>query len=553
MNRGKVIIGCMGVLLMGTAAAGLLMQRDGQERIKALESELSVLRKQEEQSLVDRRVSQQLEKIAYGQEERAEERSREAIRQSEIAQEMTLRSEAERKRALQAQAAAEVSAEEARRSYQLAEHQRMAAEEAKLVADSLNYISLGRSLGSQSYAVYRGGDKDLGTLLAYASYYYTYHYGGNLYSSSVYQALTQAAVGLRSWNTHSSRISGIDISPVDGSLLSVSTYGEMQVHKVQGGYLKTISLINDKNYCFRDVYAARNGKGYAVSHTGHLVVVGGTRNEEGGRRNERRGTRNEEGGTRKEERGRRNEDGERVRVVYLENVVKPFNLQAMNEGRQLLIIGENSMALFDMATEKVVSTRRLDFKVTCTGLMDNRPLLFDSRGRMHQVNSIDNMKTSKVPVSGQVTAFVNNAAGQLKAYGMDDGTIWLVYDSGKLRKLAGHQSKVTKLLFFDEGHGKQLYSSSYDGKLFFWMTSDMQIRPITLFQADSWLTDFAFSRDKNYIWTSEYSGSVNEHLISLPMIAQYIRQKVKRDFTPEEWNYYVGKEIPYRRFLGNSE
>ena len=539
MNRGKVIIGCMGVLLMGTVAAGLLMQRDGQERIKALESELSVLRKQEEQSLVDRRVSQQLEKIAYGQEERAEERSREAIRQSEIAQEMTLRSEAERKRALQAQAAAEVSAEEARRSYQLAEHQRMAAEEAKLVADSLNYISLGRSLGSQSYAVYRGGDKDLGTLLAYASYYYTYHYGGNLYSSSVYQALTQAAVGLRSWNTHSSRISGIDISPVDGSLWSVSTYGEMQVHKVQGGYLKTISLINDKNYCFRDVYAARNGKGYAVSHTGHLVVVGGTRNEEGG-------TRGEEGGT-------RNEEGERVRVVYLENVVKPFNLQAMNEGRQLLIIGENSMALFDMATEKVVSTRRLDFKVTCTGLMDNRPLLFDSRGRMHQVNSIDNMKTSKVPVSGQVTAFVNNAAGQLKAYGMDDGTIWLVYDSGKLRKLAGHQSKVTKLLFFDEGHGKQLYSSSYDGKLFFWMTSDMQIRPITLFQADSWLTDFAFSRDKNYIWTSEYSGSVNEHLISLPMIAQYIRQKVKRDFTPEEWNYYVGKEIPYRRFLGNSE
>ena len=539
MNRGKVIIGCMGVLLMGTAAAGLWMQRDGQERIKALESELSVLRKQEEQSLVDRRVSQQLEKIAYGQEERAEERSREAIRQSEIAQEMTLRSEAERKRALQAQAAAEVSAEEARRSYQLAEHQRMAAEEAKLVADSLNYISLGRSLGSQSYAVYRGGDKDLGTLLAYASYYYTYHYGGNLYSSSVYQALTQAAVGLRSWNTHSSRISGIDISPVDGSLLSVSTYGEMQVHKVQGGYLKTISLINDKNYCFRDVYAARNGKGYAISHTGHLVVVGGTRGEE-------RGTRNEEG-------GRRNEEGERVRVVYLENVVKPFNLQAMNEGRQLLIIGENSMALFDMATEKVVSTRRLDFKVTCTGLMDNRPLLFDSRGRMHQVNSIDNMKTSKVPVSGQVTAFVNNATGQLKAYGMDDGTIWLVYDSGKLRKLAGHQSKVTKLLFFDEGHGKQLYSSSYDGKLFFWMTSDMQIRPITLFQADSWLTDFAFSRDKNYIWTSEYSGSVNEHLISLPMIAQYIRQKVKRDFTPEEWNYYVGKEIPYRRFLGNSE
>ena len=116
MDKKKVIIGCMGVLLIGSLAAGHLMQRGDQERIKALESELGELRKQEEQSLVDRRVSQQMEKIAYGQEELAEERSREAIRQSEIAQEMTIRSEAERKKALQAQAAAEVSAEEARRA-----------------------------------------------------------------------------------------------------------------------------------------------------------------------------------------------------------------------------------------------------------------------------------------------------------------------------------------------------------------------------------------------------------------------------------------------------
>lgn len=516
MDRKKVIIGCMGVLLIGSLAAGLSMQRGDQQRIKALESELGVLKKQEEQSLVDRRVSQQMEKIAYGQEELAEERSREAIRQSEIAQEMTLRSETERKKALQAQAAAEVSAEEARESYQLAERQRMAAEHAKLVADSLNYILLGRNLSSQSYTVYRGGDKDLGTLLAYASYYYTSNYGGDPYSSTVLQALTQAAGGFRSWNIHSSRISSIDISSKDGSLVSVSTYGELQIHKIHGGQLKTTNLIKDKNYCFRDVYAAQNGKCYALSHTGHLVVV----------------------------------DGGQTRVVYLENVVKPFNLQMMNGGRQLLIIGENSIALFDLVTEKVVSTRRLDFKVICTGLLDNRPLLFDSRGRMHQVKSLDNMITMKVPVSGQVTAFVNNTAGQLNAYGMDDGTIWLVYDNGKLRRLAGHQSKVTKLLFFDEGHGKQLYSSSYDGKLFFWMTSDMQINPITLFQADSWLTDFAFSRDHNYIWTSEYNGSVNENLISLPMMAQRIRQNIKRNFTQEEWNYYVGKEIPYKRFVG---
>ena len=79
------------------------------------------------------------------------------------------------------------------------------------------------------------------------------------------------------------------------------------------------------------------------------------------------------------------------------------------------------------------------------------------------------------------------------------------------------------------------------------MTNDQQIKPITLFQSSSWLTDFVFSTDKDYIWTGEQNGTVNEYLISLPKIANRLSQKVKRDFTQEEWNYYVGKGIPFRK------
>ena len=56
----------------------------------------------------------------------------------------------------------------------------------------------------------------------------------------------------------------------------------------------------------------------------------------------------------------------------------------------------------------------------------------------------------------------------------------------------------------------------------------------------------------NYIWTGEYNGTVTEYLISLPMIAQRLRQNVKRNFTQEEWDYYVGKGIPIRKLkIGN--
>ena len=51
----------------------------------------------------------------------------------------------------------------------------------------------------------------------------------------------------------------------------------------------------------------------------------------------------------------------------------------------------------------------------------------------------------------------------------------------------------------------------------------------------------------DYILTSEYNGTVTQYLISLPKIAQRLRQNVGRNFTQEEWNYYVGKGIPYRK------
>ena len=194
-----------------------------------------------------------MEEIAYGQQALSEERSQEAIRQSEIAQRMTLLSEAERKKAIEAQGIAELSATEAMDAYQMAERQRseadrqrQQAEHAKLVADTLNYISLGRTLGSQSYAIYQAGDTELGNMLAYASYLYTNDYGGDLYAPAVFQALTQSAGSRRSWSIHNGSIARIDMLPGSGRLLSVSTYGEVFAHKMTGDRLVTERLLSDR-------------------------------------------------------------------------------------------------------------------------------------------------------------------------------------------------------------------------------------------------------------------------------------------------------------------
>ena len=482
MKREKWIIGCLCGLLLALGVLYLHSRHQDTARIHELEAKVVVLQKQGETSELDRSVSEQMEDIAHSQQALSEERSREAIRQSEIAQAATLRSEAERRNALKAQAAAETSAAEA----------------------------LARTLGSQSYSIYQTGNTEVGNMLAYASYLYTHDYGGNLYVPIVFQALMQSAGGRHSWNIHNGSISRLAISPRDGRLLTVSTFGEIFSHQIHGSQMQTTRLMSDKHFWFSDLYVAPDGKVYAISYTGQLVIS----------------------------------DGQQTRVMVVENISKPFSLQNLNDGKSLLIVGENSVALFDNATERIIATRRLDFQVISTGRRDNKPLLFDHRGQMHLVNSLDKMTSEKVPVKGKVTAYASNRKEHLTAYGMADGTIWLTDGSGKIHQLLEHLSRVTKLMF----NGKRLYSSSYDGKLLFWpIESNSQINAVTLYQSAHWLNDFTFSDNKDYILVGEHNGSVTQCLISLPKIAERLRQNVKRNFTQEEWNYYVGKGIPYRK------
>ena len=308
MNR-NIIIGCLGGLLLASGVWFIHTHRRDKERINELESQVVVLQRQ-------------------GQ----------AIRQSAIAQAATLRSEAERRKALKAQAAAEISAAEALESYKMAEHQRQNAEYARMVADTLNYISLGRTLGSQSYSIYQTGNTVLGNMLAYASYLYTHDYGGNLYSPTVFQAMTQSAGGRNSWSIHNGSISRLVISPKDGRLLTVSTFGEIFSHQINGEQMHTNRLMSDKQYWFSDLYAAPSGKVYALSYTGHLVII----------------------------------DGNQSRVVMVENVKKPLGLQILNEGRSLLIVGENS-ASTSMSPVPADSVRPLYSSIVmdvCTLSMD---------------------------------------------------------------------------------------------------------------------------------------------------------------------------------------
>ena len=489
-------------------------------RIEELQARLDTLQRQEKRSSVLRSVSSQMEQIAYQQKMISDEQRLEAIEQTEYANQMRERSEVERQNAIIAQNNALASERKAIEAFdlaesqrQMAEHQRIQAEFSKRIADTLSYIALGRSLGSLSMTQYQTGNYDLANMLSYAACLYTERYQGDLHYPAVFSSLMLTSQSKNVWSEHHGAVTCLDfIQGNENMMVTASDYGEIMIHQKNGDKLRSSLIFNDKQYDFRFLIVSQLGDILAVSRTGHLVII----------KNLKAKT-----------------------IVPLEMVNHPNRIDMMNNGEYYLISGENSLALLDGKTYKLISFRELDFKIISASRVDYKPLLFDDKGRMHIVESIDKFNSKKIPVPGKVTSYASSKTSKLQAYGMNDGTIYLIDKHGKITRLQGHRSRISKMKI----NITDLYSSSYDGLLNLWVTTNEKIEPMTLFSTGSWIYTFTFDNSKNSVWTGDQRGNITEATISVPLMKERLQKKIKRNFTSDEWNYYIGQNVPYEQFI----
>ena len=521
MNRKYLIAGIVGALLIGTTAVGLTGWQAEHRRVKELESLVSELQRKEKRSAVDRSISAQMEEIAFEQKVISDEQRENALQQTRVANEMRERSERERlnaqiaernavaseKRALEASALAD-------NQRQMAEHQRIQAEFAKRVADTLSYIALGRSLGSISTIQYQAGNSEIANLLSYAAWLYTTRYNGDIYTPAVFQSLMRSSQSMVSWTEHTGSVMNLEFMPgKNNSLVSVSNYGEILLSERNGIQLNTKVLFKNSSYDFRDVIIDPNTETiYAVSRTGHLVVI--------------------------------QKDKNTVKVVTLDNINHPIRVHDLNE-KTLLVIGESSIGLFDLKRNTITQTKNMPFRITMASRKSKLPLLFDDKGQMHLVMGLENISNEKVPVSGKVTAYCESKNTGVEAYGMNDGTIWLVYNNGKMQKLLGHRSRISKMKL----NGRRLFSSSYDGMVNLWITDNEKLEPMTLLENNNWIMHFNFDSTKNTFWMGDVKGNLTAVNISVPEMVEQMKKKLKRNLTTDEWQYYIGKDIPYEPFI----
>ena len=513
----KIITACGGILLTGAALTGLIGWYSASQKATKLQAQVDALEKQMMRATIDRSVSAQMEELANEQREISDEQREEALQQTRLANEMRERSEIERQNAIAAEQSAVASEKKALEASalaeaqrQMAEHQRIQAELSKRIADTLSYVALARSLGSLSSIQAEVGNSELADLLAYSSYYFIDRYNGDVYYPAIFQSLMTASQSKRSWSEHKSALMKLAfMSEKDNRMVTVSSYGEIMIHQKIGEELHSQMLLSDKTYDFRDVII-ENEAIYAISRSGHLVIL----------------------------------DHGNTSVLPVPNLDFPMNITTLDEN-SLLLVGDHGIGLYDKQRKMVVNTREFDFKVTAVSRYNYLPLLFDDKGRQHLVKNFQELETTDVPFKGRVTAFASSKGTKQRAYGMSDGNIYLQNEvTGKITKLEGHLSRISKLKI----NNMSLYSASYDGTLKLWNTGSEKIEPMTLVTTNSWIMDFNFDSSKQYAWIGDRNGDLSEVLLSVPMMVEKINKELTRNFTQEEWNYYIGQNVPYEKF-----
>jgi len=524
MKRSTLLYGVCGALAL--ACGGLVWSNyRATQRGDALQEQVDKLSEESRKSEVVKRISQQMEDIAYEQKnisdqerdkavllsEEAQQQRREAERQTETANQMRQRAEAERSNAVQAERQAKESASLAEEQRRIADDQRMQAEQSKRTTDTLSYVALARSLGSLSSQRYTAGDKDVASLLAYGAWYFSNRYGGDAFYPAIFNALSLSSGNKKEWDVCRGGLT--DLLPYKNGFVSVSNYGEVMLWQKSGNDMTHQMLFHDKSYDFRDAHIEGSTL-YALSRNGTIVRIDLSKPQ-----------------------NRYISDFADGR--FSQFLFKDGNIVSY-DGSTLYIIRKNDLQL--------ARTVKAPAKVVHIDNYTGKPTIFTSQGVVYFLEKDDKLTKELSMGIGDISSFTATKKGDRLAFGTESGMVYVMdYPKMKnIRKLRGHQSMVSQVGFV-KGY---LVTASYDRTLKLWDLNAEKLEPITLNTFSSWLRCYSASGD-NYIWTGDAQGALTRLDISPESMSTKIKNSLKRDFTRQEWNYYVGKEVPFESFVNN--
>jgi WD40 repeat protein len=533
-----------------------------ESEIAELNNRIEEMKSAERNALITKRISEQMEDIGYEQKALSDKQRERAEEQSRLADIERGKAELEREAAREAERKARASAKEAETMRAIAEQQSALATQnmeeaihARSHADTLFYQSLARSLAQTSITQYKSGDKSLAALLAYSAWYYTDKFKGNVYHQDIYTALLDNAPRAR---MRIGRVSGnprvmakIPDSYIKDSKMGyviATDYGEicnlipkLNSKGIVDRYDEQI-IFNDPNYLFRDVCIV-NGYILALDVSGTLVktTLTSTNNKR---------TSNDFVGKGPRPAQRIKEDAV-ISRKYLPMSNMPqerWHHLLQNDENKIIAVGEHQVVWLDANGNNILHTHSITDEISEAGVVDNTLVIFTKAGNLLTFNDGKPSVNTRIslPRNNPVSYYYYMKDKGMHILGTEDGDV-LLYDKDHkhIKSLVGHSGAITHM----EQLGWCLATSSYDHKICLWNLDDLntQIAPIEVYY-DKWPLSFTTNRDNWTLIVGLADGDIESLHISVEDNKDNVHEHIERNFTPQEWEYYIGEGVKYRRF-----
>ena len=406
-------------------------------------------------------------------------------------------------------------------------HQKNLAEEQRDGTLRQRMLSIGKAMSLKSLQM--AGQKDLQTLLAYQAYIFNKRNNGpendaDIYAGLYNVALQYGSINYKSFKGHTGEIKSIAFVPGKNEFYTSGNDGKVLKWSLEKKD-QTLQVI----YSGSDIIEV-----LTVSPDASWLACGSSNSA--------------------------------IRMIPLKGNNIGYEMNGHKGGIKSLIFSYDGKYLYSAALDgKVLKwdiAARTSINVS-TGLMEITSIDISSKGNYLAGISTDgnvvvwnpekNPDNFRIETAGKNIKVVKfNPENNLLAIGDAEGTVqlWDINLHKKLSEVKAHSGQINDIQF--NTTLKQMATAGNDKKLKIFNIkdpADLTEPPVTLTDNEGFVLVMQFSPDGQMIVSGE--SEVSNNLISRPSHADYlvhdICNMVSRNMTQDEWNIYVGKDIPLEK------
>ena len=422
---------------------------------------------------------------------------------------------------------AEIQKSYAEKKSESALRQRNIAVEQQNGTQRLRMLSIGKSMSLKSLQM--DSQKDLQALLAYQAYLFNKKNSGpdndaDIYAGLYNVALQNGGINFKSFKGHKGEIRSIAFVPGENEFFTSGNDGQVLKWSLEKKD-QTLQVI----YSGTDIIEV-----LAVSPDASWLACGSSNSS--------------------------------IRMIPLKGNNIGYSMEGHKGGIKSLIFSYDGKYLYSAALDGKVlkwDIAARTSKNVATGSMEITSIDISSKGNYlagistdgnvvvwNQEQNSDNFRIETAGKNIKVVRF--NPGNNLLALGDANGSIelWDIALHKKLSEVKAHNGQINDIQF--NAGLKQMATSGNDKKLKIFNIkdpSDLTEPPVTLADNEGFVLVMQFSPDGQMIISGESAGDNN--LISRPSHSDYLVRDIcnliSRSMTQEEWNVYVGKDIPLEK------